>query len=365
MARVAGDNLREIFDSDGVAIMLIDPVTGLIHSYYEYDKNEGGLIDYLEPFPIGTGLTSKVILSGQPLLLNTLEQELANGAYFPPELVEGGSGTLTQSWLGVPIIAGDETRGIVFISDYDSNAFGDAHLKLLQTLSTTIGVAIENARLYTNLTKRVADLAAINTVGSTVVGELDLNSLITQVGEQIRLTFNADVAYVALMDEDSDLIRFPYSYGEDDASIEYGEGVTSKVLQTGQPLLVNENIEGLMREKGEAIIGKPSLSYIGVPIIVRGNAVGVISVQSTHKEGMFDENDLGLLNTIAAYVGPAVQNARLFTRLQREKKYSETLITTSPVAIVTLDENNRVKTWSPAAEKLYGYSREEAIGRIL
>jgi PAS domain S-box-containing protein len=365
VAHAAGDNLREIFDSDGVAIMLMDPATRLIHSYYEYDKNEGGIIDYLEPFPIGTGLTSKVILSGQPLLLNTLEEEITNGAYFPPELVEGGSGTLTQSWLGVPIVVNDESRGLVFISDYDPYAFEDNHLKLLQTLASTISVAIENARLYTDVTNRMDDLSAINAVSSTLVGELDINSLIKLVGEQVRTTFNADVAYVALLDEDTGVIRFPYSYGEDDASIEYGEGVTSQILRSGKPLLVNENISDRILEKHEAIIGNPSLSYIGVPIIVRGKAVGVISVQSTQKEGVFDDHDLNLLNTIAAYVGPAVQNARLFNKLQSEKKFSETLITTSPVAIVTLDENNLVKTWNPTAEKLYGYTSEEATGRYI
>ncbi len=56
----------------------------------------------------------------------------------------------------------------------------------------------------------------------------------------------------------------------------------------------------------------------------------------------------------------ALQNARLFANLQSQKKFSETLIHTSPVAIVILDAENRVSSWNPAAERLFGYTPAEA-----
>ena len=129
VARIAGDSLCSIFNADAVSIALLDDKQNLIHSFYEYDKNEGGYIDDIEPFPLGTGLTSKVITSRQPLMLGTLEEEIANGAYFPPELMENGSGTLTQSWLGVPIIVNEKVLGIVFLGDYKPHAYNENHLQ--------------------------------------------------------------------------------------------------------------------------------------------------------------------------------------------------------------------------------------------
>ncbi|HEX5807111.1 MAG TPA: hypothetical protein VFY25_00480, partial [Anaerolineales bacterium] len=105
MTRLVGDKLLEIFDVDSALIMLLDKQTNLIHVPYEYDRNEGGYIDYVEPFPLGQGLSSRVIASGEPVLASTLEEETALGAYFPPEIIEKGSGFFSQSWLGVPIIA--------------------------------------------------------------------------------------------------------------------------------------------------------------------------------------------------------------------------------------------------------------------
>jgi hypothetical protein len=110
LTRIVGDKLREIFDSDSAMIMLLDRQTNLIHVPYEFDKNEGGYIDYVDPFPLGTGLSSNVISTGQPLMVGTLEEEVANGAYFPPEIIEKGTGEFSQSWLGVP------TRSTITIS---------------------------------------------------------------------------------------------------------------------------------------------------------------------------------------------------------------------------------------------------------
>lgn len=363
VTRVAGERMQTIFDADAVSIMLLDESQNLIHSFYEFDKNEGGVIETVEPFPLGTGLSSKVIKSGKPLMLGTLEEEIANGAYFPPELLAQSSGTLTQSWLGVPIISNERALGIVFLGDYRPYAFNNNHLHLLQTISSNIGAAIENARLFQAEQRRAAELAAINTVSRALISELDLSTLINLAGEETRAIFNADIAYVALLNEVSGEIQFPYTYGEDLTPIKYGEGITSKVLQTNQPLLINQDLNRQVEEIGATVIGQQSLSYLGVPITVSGKAVGVLSVQSTHKEGIFNEDDLKLLNTLAASLSVSIQTARLFTSLQKEKKFSDTLILTSPVAITVMDENNKVMSWNPAAEKLYGFSQAEAEGQ--
>ena len=363
VARIAGDSLCSIFNADAVSIALLDDKQNLIHSFFEFDKNEGGYVDDIEPFPLGTGLTSKVINSRQPLMLGTLEEEVANGAYFPPELMENSSGTLTQSWLGVPIIVNEKVLGIVFLGDYKPHAYNENHLNMLQTLSSNVGAAIENARLFQAEKQRAAELAAINTVSSALVSELDLNALIKLAGEQTRAIFEADIAYIALLDENTNQINFPYTYGEELTPIKFGEGLTSKVIQTNKPLLINQELDKRVLEIGATKVGNESLSYLGVPIAVSGKAVGVLSVQSTREEGIFDENDLHLLVTIAANVSTAIHNARLFTELKNQKNFSDSLILTNPVAIVILDKENKVSSWNPAAEKLFGYDEAEARGQ--
>lgn len=498
LIRIVGDKIRNIFHARSALIMLLDRKTQLIRVPYEYDEDEGGYLSYVEPFPLGTGLSSKVIKTGQPLLLGTLEEEIANGAYFPKEIIEKGEGHLSQSWLGVPIVVNDEVIGLVALAEMHKNAFTEANKQLLQTLSSNLGtsidsarlfqeeqqraaelaiinsvqealasqldiqaiyeligertrevfrvhvvdiviydpitdmismpysyekgdrsvmeprtaygfrrkvldtketllinhnfeeqaklfnnplitgewpksalfvpliagdkvtgvlsiqdldkedaftqsdvrllqtlsnsmsVALENARLFdesqrllSQTEQRAAELAVVNEVGSALSRELDTKALIHLVGEQARSLFKADIAYVALIDDSGKNINFPYTYGEELTPIVLGEGLTSSVIQSGKPLLINEHLDKLTAEMGQTVVGNRALSYLGVPIFGSGKAVGVLSVQSTNQEGIFNEADSRLLTTIAAGVGTALTNARLFDETKRARADAE------------------------------------------
>ncbi len=84
----------------------------MIHVHYEYDTGEGGYVDYIEPFPLGKGLTTKVIQSRQPLLLGTAKEQAASGAYIAPELLKKGTGVMSESTMMVPIIVSDKVLGV-------------------------------------------------------------------------------------------------------------------------------------------------------------------------------------------------------------------------------------------------------------
>ncbi len=162
---------------------------------------------------------------------------------------------------------------------------------------------------------RVEELDTVNRVSKALVAQLDFDALVRLVGEQMRETFDADIAYVALHDQAAGLIRFPYVYGEALDTIAYGEGLTSQILQTRQPLLLNRDVQGETVRLGIERVGRRSASYLGVPIMAGEVAMGVISVQSTQEENRFGDDDLRLLNTIAANVGVALNNAEAYQQL--------------------------------------------------
>ena len=77
----------------------------------------------------------------------------------------------------------------------------DSEERLLTTLASAMGVALDNARLVEETRRRAAELTTVNEVGQAVAAQLDLNPLIELVGEKIGTTFSrADVVGVALHD---------------------------------------------------------------------------------------------------------------------------------------------------------------------
>src|SRR5262249_52296389 len=101
-------------------------------------------------------------------------------------------------------------------------------------------------------------------------------------------------------------------FGEVVESRPFGTGLTSQIIRTGQPALINQDVGAASARMGVELVGIQVASFLGVPIVSGREVVGVISVQSTEKEGRFNEPDGRLLSTIATGVGVTFHNAKLY-----------------------------------------------------
>ena len=350
-----GDRIRDVFDAQVVSIATVDDAGSLIQYPYLIERGERL---QAEPRPLA-GFAKHVLETRKPLLIT--EDLDAESERYGSSVV---AGERPKSVLFVPLVAGGKAAGVISLQNIDrEHAFDEDDQRLLTTLGGSLTVALENARLVQETRQRVGELATVNSVGQALSSQLDLDALIELVGEHVRETFDADIAYVALHDEAAGQIDFAYYWesGErrPEAPMKFGEGLTTEILQSRAPLLVNRRGQ----HDEQASLGTPSLSYLGVPILLGNKAIGVISVQSIDEEGRFGEADSRLLGTIAANVGVAIQNARLFSEIDRQKEYFEMLVEVSPAAVVVMDAEERVTGWNPAAAALFGYTADEAIGR--
>jgi len=370
---LVGENLRANFDVQSIYIALLDRRTNQLSFPYYFE--DGRRIEWQGTLEFGQGMTSAVIRLCQPILINEdWERRAADyGALYP-------EGEPAKSSLGVPIMIGDTSTGsgqaaigmISLQSFTHENIFTDADVRLLTTLAANVGVALENARLFQAERQRAAELAIVNSVGQALAAHLEFTALIDLTGEKLRETFDAQIVYLALHDRRTGLIKFPYYMEGDECRIVepilFGEGLTTRIIESRQPLLLTQ--EQHYADLKVARVGTRSKSYLGVPIMVgdpsagsEQAALGVISVQNTEREDAFDEADVRLLTTIAANVGVAIENARLFEETQRQKQYFESLVMNSPTAIVTMDLASKIVSWNPAAEKLFGYTQAEVVDR--
>jgi GAF domain-containing protein len=239
-----------------------------------------------------------------------------------------------------PLMAGKIAKGAMAVWRTAGKPFDQTELDFLVGLSLQATVAIENARLFAESQQRAAELATVNKVSQQLAGKLDIAALLELVGEQIRGVFRADVAYVALLDPSTGRIEFPYQYGDEIRPLKIGEGLTGRIISTGRAIVINTDDDRRKLGLGTGVVGRRALSYLGVPISEGGTCMGVVSVQSTKIEGAYDANDERLLSTIAANVGVALQNARLFNEtkeaLEQQTATAEVLrVISSSVADTT------------------------------
>jgi PAS domain S-box-containing protein len=354
---LVGEKLRDVFDAQAAGIAVHDEDAGLLRFVYQIERG----VHYPNVTVPVVGFRKHVMETREPLVILE-DMDAAIVEYGNPEAIAGEPSH--GSAMFQPLVVGGRATGVIDIHNLDrEHAFSDSDQRLLATIAGSLGVALENAQLIHETRQRVSELGTVNSVGQALATQLELAALIELVGERVRETFAADIAYVALHDEDAGRIDFVYYYetGErrPEPPLKYGEGLTSQILQSREPLLLNREKE----YEGLASVGTPSKSYVGVPILAGDRAIGVISVQSTGEEGRFDEGDVRLLATIASNVGVAIQNARLFAEIERQREHFESLVEISPVAVVVMDAGERVIGWNPAAAELFGYAAAEAVGR--
>ena len=100
----------------------------------------------------------------------------------------------------VPIVSGSEATGAIFLQNYErENAYTEADVRLLGTMATSMGVALENARLFDETQRLLketeqgaAELAIINSVQEGLASKLDFQAIIELVGEKVRELFKSD-----------------------------------------------------------------------------------------------------------------------------------------------------------------------------
>jgi len=270
----------------------------------------------------------------QSILINDIDVEYSK--YIAEYDVATGKlddGTLSKppaSMIYLPLIAQERVLGVLSIQSFKKNAYTQQHLSLLENLAAYTTIALDNANAYQTINEqehavreRATELVTINRITQALSTQLDKDGLIQFVGDQVRELFHAPVAYLALLDRATMMIQFPYTYGEEAKPRPYGVGLTSQIIRTGQPLLINEDMDANREKLGVQRVGVQTASYLGVPIPSGGQIIGVISVQSTDQEGRFTEADQRLLSTIAISVGVAFHNARLFEEASAARAAAE------------------------------------------
>jgi len=314
MDRIAR-HAKDLLNADNSAIFLPHADGSTYHAIVAI----GDIADVLQDTVVeaGVGIIGSLVRSGRAEFINDTGSD-------PRGIQIAGTETTEHERLMVaPLKAGDAVKGVMAVWRTAGEPFTDSDLAFLVGLSLQAAVAIENARLFAESQQRAAELDTVNTVSQQLSGKLDVASLLELVGEQVRRLFDADIAYVALLERSDNRIYFPYQHGDRLDPLPYGEGLTSRIIASGVPLTINREADRENLHLGAQVTGKRARSYVGVPIRVADTTLGVISVQSTRIENAYGPNDERLLGTIAANVGVALQNARLFQEAQEARAAAE------------------------------------------
>jgi GAF domain-containing protein len=230
-----------------------------------------------------------------------------------------------------PLILREQVIGSLTL-DTGQKEISQDDLTFIEAVTTQAALALENARLYTELTRRAAYLQTANEIARDASTTLDLDLLLRRVVELIREQFHYLHAAVYLMDEQDqyaeayaasgqsgpELLGRRASYTSDTPS------VVGHVLATGTLYAANNVVKDPYYHADPLLT--ETLSEFAIPLIAAGRIIGVLDIHAS-KSNAFGEDEIAILQTLSGQVAVAVQNARLFSqvsqRAERERKVVE------------------------------------------
>ncbi|MYM39458.1 GAF domain-containing protein [Duganella qianjiadongensis] len=328
ICNIVGEKIKQIFDAQVVMIALLDDEGQQLYMPYAIERDERP-----PPCSIGVfGFRKHVIETKQALLFN---ENIAQASidYGNPLAIRGD---MAKSAAFIPMIIGDRVTGVVTLQHLDlENAFSSADVTLLKTVTNTLAVALENARLHDETQRllklsedRANNLMMLNQMQTALANRQREQNIYDIVGDQIHAIFDAQVVDIALYDRVRENFDFTYSI---ERNVRYPLisinkiGFRKHVVETGKIMMINQNIDALGEQYGNPVViyGEVPKSVLFAPLMVREQAVGVISLQNLDREHAFTTADATLLSTLANSLTGALDNARLFDETQSLLKLTE------------------------------------------
>ncbi len=194
-----------------------------------------------------------------------------------------------------------------------------------------------------------------------------LDGLFRSVHSIVGTVMPASNFYIALYDKEKDLIRFPYFVDEIDPPprpVKPGKGLTEYVIRTGRSLLCDEKTDRILRSRGEVeIVGAPSTVWLGVPLIVDGKTKGAMVVQHYGNPSAYGPVEQRMLEFVSSQVARSIERVGAEEALRRSEQRLSLHIQKTPLAVIEWDTSFCILQWNHAAERIFGYSAAEAVGR--
>ncbi|TFH34299.1 MAG: GAF domain-containing protein, partial [Anaerolineales bacterium] len=280
-----------------------------------------------ESLPLVPGLiTGRAVLEQRMIHIEDFAK-IARDEY--PESAKLQKRLKHRSVIVTPLLREGQAIGALVVRRNDVQPFSEKHITLLSTFADQAAIAIENVRLFHETQQRAQELAIINSVQAALAAKLDMQAIYEAVGDKIHEVFSeAQVVDILHYDVDTKLLHPRYVLEKGKRySVEPWplRGFRKHIIETGRPLVINQDMQEKMVEYDNdwVVLGEPSKSWIGVPMIVGAAVKGVISLQHLDKENAFSDSDVRLLQTLANSMSVALENARLFDESQRLLKETE------------------------------------------
>jgi PAS domain S-box-containing protein len=341
-------------------------------------ENVEQIIGYSYPV-VDDALFSEMQQTRWPLYLSDAQTDPRYSGWGDPGQVRG--------WMGVPLIVRDRVIGYLMLNGGQVAVYGETEASLAQAFANQAAVAIDNARLFETTKHHVAELEAIRQASLSLTSSLELEAVLEAILKSaLNLLTGLQGARIYLYQADRLIFGAArWTDGIEGRSLEEPSpnGLTYTVARQGEPVVVPDmRAHPLYTSKPER-----EGAIVGLPLKIGERVVGVMNVECQQPR-IWPETELRVLRLLADQAAIAIENARLYAKLDEYREHLEDLVQARTAeleqamqetadardkidailhsvadGLIVTDLDHRVILANPAAEELLGSRLEEMLGR--
>jgi sigma-B regulation protein RsbU (phosphoserine phosphatase) len=307
--RVA-DLVRAVIDYRIFAILLINDRTHEL--WMRFQTGHTPDVERIR-VKLGRGVTGQAALQRKAILVEdvTLVENYIN------------ANPSVRSELAVPLIVKNRVIGVLDLQSEIPGFFTHDHQRLLELTASRVAIAVENARLYTRVSRQAQTLTVLHEISREISSILDPDDLLERIGALLKRVIDFQMFTILLWNDRTDRFehRFSTRYGERvtrERSVALGQGLIGTAAQERAPILSPD-----VRKDTRYVNENPETrSELSVPLIYKGKVVGVIDLEHA-RVNYYNEDHQRLLTTLAAQIAVSIANARLYQRISEEEQRME------------------------------------------
>ena len=296
------------------------------------------------PHPIGNRPFPPVTFAQDGPLARQMLQEresvyLYRDRPVPASLAEeGGSLEALRPALFIPVSG---HSWMTLGSKRDGTPFSLDDLSMLESLGSQTAVALEKARLFDDLARRMTEVDVLRWVGQATSFTMDVDDLMELVYAQSSRVLDTGNFYIALHNAETGTLSFAFYveegerlYKDDEWSVDIG--LTGEIVRTGRPIVADDYMEECAR-RGVTSGGRPGRAWMGVPLNAGDQVIGVMNVSSFDPGVTYSDEQLQIFSAIADQAAAILDKARLYQEMEERAQQLAALNEVGSVITSTLD----------------------------
>ena len=271
---------------------------------------ESALLDFrIRP---GEGVAGKAVQKRAPVFFFDVQAS-------PPPLAVARESRDFRSILSVPVMDDVYLYGAMNFSSRSPLTFSEEGVRVLSAVATEVGGAIRNSRLYHDARKRVSELITLNEIGRAITSTFQVRDILGYVAKTTSRLLQSDGCTIRLAEEPRGALKVMMDEGYASRELKremraQGKLLAHQIFREKRPLLINGPEDSPMYP---ALSQHGVTSFLGLPIISKGKALGVINYYSGSPQVVFDMEVMHLMQTVCSQLANMIENATMFREAQQ------------------------------------------------